>query len=138
MTNFLDEINDLVQDAAPAAKPTFQRPKPVLVEVPKEEPNAPVLVPEPVQTGTSEVPAECNQAETIEISIAASAKYDTDDLLLILEIFMYDQPLQAGDLVTAAQARYYMSTRADGKIPSMMRKQLEAIHKKYEKQAARR
>lgn len=125
MGNYLDEIAEQVKEPKRSRK---EAPPQEVQETPtpgtEKVQEVPVPVPEPV-------PVEGNPAQVFEVSIAAGSTYNVDDLALILEIFMFDKPLQVGDLVAAAQARYYMSTRKDGCIPEVLRKQLVLIHKKY-------
>lgn len=69
----------------------------------------------------------------VTITLPTSPRYDVDDVKLIVSTFVLDQKLDITDLITLAQARYYLSARPDGKIPPVLRQQVQRIRDKYMK-----
>ena len=69
--------------------------------------------------------------QPLEVPEEPVTRYNQEDMSLLLSIFLIDQRLEIPDLITVAQARYYMSIRPDNSIPPVMRTQIERLCRKY-------
>ncbi|CAB4162267.1 hypothetical protein UFOVP777_33 [uncultured Caudovirales phage] len=81
--------------------------------------------------------AKKREGYVFEVEILPGSKSNPEDMALIITIFGMDQKLDIQDMITTAQARYYMSIRPDGSIPPVLRQQVVRILEKYRKRVVK-